>query len=82
MKNKLLCLFGILSACTLVSGIYMKTKTVRSVSIIGGADGPTSIFIAGRVGDGFTSLILGIGLCCLIGAVVLLFRNKKKDGKE
>ena len=42
-----------------------------SYSIIGGADGPTSIFVAGQIGSGWFN---GYGLIFLI---LLLFRIKR-----
>ena len=48
-------------------GIYhWKQKSAMAISIIGGADGPTSVFLAGKVPAG---LHLGTAIC---GAVVLL----------
>lgn len=45
------------------------------IAVIGGADGPTAIFLAGSLGDGIGLLILlGIGL--VVGGI-FLFREKK-----
>ena len=53
------------------------SSKAASIGIIGGADGPTAIFV--------TSKINWISVCCLIGAVVvavlaalIIYRNKKK----
>ena len=49
-----------------------------SVSIIGGADGPTSIFIAGKVG-GVSSIVYLLSLVAiLIGVIILVYIKKKK----
>ncbi len=42
---------GILGFLSLMEGIYLKTqkKEAMSIGIIGGADGPTSIFLAGKL---------------------------------
>ena len=40
------CIIGILLA---VIGVVMKVKGNMAVSIIGGADGPTSVFDAGKL---------------------------------
>ena len=48
-----------------------------SVSVIGGADGPTSIFIAGKVG-GFSSIIYLLSLVVILIGVIILFYMKKK----
>ena len=49
-----------------------------SVSVIGGADGPTSIFIAGKVG-GVSSIVYLLSLVLiLIGVIILVYIKKKK----
>lgn len=49
-----------------------------SVSVIGKADGPTSIFIAGKVG-GLSSIIYLLSLVViLIGIIILVCMKKKK----
>ena len=57
---------------------YAQKKSV-AISIIGGADGPTSIFLAGKVGAGF---YLGTYLLCLliillVVGIVIYIRKKK-----
>ena len=47
----------------------------RTVSIIGGADGPTAIFIAGK-SERFIPLYLIIGILILIIITIFFFRNK------
>ena len=54
-------------------------KKAVAVSIIGGADGPTSIFLAGKVGAGFfwgTYLIWL--LVILVGVGIVIYIRKKK----
>lgn len=54
-------------------------KKAVTVSIIGGADGPTSIFLAGKVGGGFfwgTYLIWL--LVILAGVGIVIYIRKKK----
>lgn len=50
-----------------------------AISIIGGADGPTSIFIAGKLGSGFGVMeIAGIVLlAAVIVAIVVIIRKRK-----
>lgn len=49
----------------------------KSVTIIGGADGPTSIFLAGKIGTGFWIGIAVLGIAVLLLTVLLarLFRR-------
>ena len=52
-----------------------------SVEVVGGADGPTSIFLAGKIGN---RTVIGIGAVAVVvlGIVaVIFFRNKKKESK-
>lgn len=57
-------------------GIGMKIKERAAIGIIGGADGPTSIFIAGRLGSGLGILGMILGIVLLIIGVLLIFRKK------
>lgn len=63
-------------ATTIVSTI-LKVKGQMSMSVIGGADGPTSIFIAGKVGS--TSAIRGIIVGIVLFAVGILVITKKNN---
>ena len=49
MKKRLGIIAGILGIVLAVIGIVLKQKENIAVSVIGGADGPTSIFIAGKL---------------------------------
>ena len=49
----------------------------KSVTIIGGADGPTSVFLAGKIGSGFWIGIIVSAISILLVTVLLagLFRR-------
>ena len=57
---------------------YAQKKAV-AVSIIGGADGPTSIFLAGKVGSNFFwgTYLLWL-LVILLGVGIVIYIRKKK----
>lgn len=58
--------------------VYAQKKSV-TVSIIGGADGPTSIFLAGKVGTGFFwGTYLVWLLVTLLGVGILIYIRRKK----
>lgn len=59
-----------------VSLINIKLKAASSVAIIGGADGPTSIFIAGKVGSPLYAAIV-VGVILLIAGLLLLLKKRK-----
>lgn len=61
----------------LISFISFRSKVPSSIAVIGGADGPTSIFVAGKMGNGVP---LSWGIACLVAASILgviVFRKKK-----
>lgn len=83
MKKWIAIFIGLAAAAGLMltaAGAWIKSRQM-SVAIIGGADGPTSIFVAGKInGAAFMeagAMLVAGGL--LIGLLlVLIFRRKKK----
>lgn len=63
-----------------IRNIYTYTmKKAVAVSIIGGADGPTSIFLAGKVGGSFSMILYLLSLVViLIGVGIVIYIRKKK----
>lgn len=57
------------------------TSDAAAISIIGGADGPTSIFLAGKVGPPVDGLVIAL-VCAVIVTVVYVVVKKRKDGKR
>ena len=55
----------IMAAISLVFKVNEQMSVAKSVSVIGGADGPTSIFVAGKIGG--VSAIIGM----IVGVVLL-----------
>lgn len=54
MKKKVLCIGLLMSILGAAQVQAKESEDASSISIIGGADGPTSIFFAGKVGDGLS----------------------------
>ncbi|MFU0832680.1 MAG: hypothetical protein ACFWUC_07035 [Oscillospiraceae bacterium] len=53
----------------------------NSVSVIGGADGPTTIYISsGMFPAGFILVLLVLPPILLVGTLFLIHRRKKQDG--
>ena len=46
--------------------------------LIGGADGPTSVFIAGKVGNGFGLDTIFVGIILVVAGVAIFIKSKKK----
>lgn len=67
------CIVGML----LVSfGGIMKVKENTAVSIIGGVDGPTSVFVAGKLNGNLAFGLIIIGIVLLGVAVIAFFKRK------
>lgn len=49
----------------------------NSSNIIGGADGPTTIFLAGRLGSSFIILFMLLIVVLAIAGMVWFFKRKK-----
>ena len=69
---------GVISAAVgVITLLRLKSSVPSGATIIGGADGPTTVFLAGRVGAPvFGAIIAGI-LLVVIG-IVLLVKNTKE----
>ncbi len=80
MKKVVGIILTVIGIVTAVISLILKVKgqmsMARSVSIIGGADGPTSIFIAGKIGG--TSAVIGIilGIVLLTAGIFMIARKK------
>lgn len=68
---------GIICGIILYLIVGEKMKEQYAVSIIGGADGPTSIFIAGKIGSGDIFFALA-AVAIVIVTIVWFIRRKKK----
>lgn len=79
MKKVIGVILGILGSIVVIGTAWarFKSKAAYSVSIIGGADGPTSVFVAGKVGHLHKEAAAIVAGIVLIVAAVLLLRKKK-----
>lgn len=60
-----------------IIGGILKTENAVAISVIGGADGPTSIFLAGKIGNGFTIPVMMIGVILLLVGVGIFIIKKR-----
>ncbi len=75
MKKILIIILAISGTLTMFLSIAKRMMFPNSIAIIGGADGPTSVFIAGKVGESsWTPMIFAV--VCLAAAVILWNRKK------
>ena len=80
MKKILTVLLAAIGAGTFCVGVTSMTKKAAAITIIGGADGPTSVFLAGKIGDGFWWMITiagGVIIGLSIALFAFLVRKKK-----
>lgn len=77
MKRWIVTIVAVIGVILAAFGISAKMKGVASVDIIGAADGPTAILVAGKVGDGFNFGIILLGII-LVVVGVLVYRKMKK----
>ena len=71
MKKALL--LAVLGVVCLAAGALAKGPTI---GVIGGADGPTNIFVTARYAVG-PVLLLAVGGIALVTAVILFFKDKR-----
>lgn len=68
---------GVIGVAAAALGIMIRTNGKASISIIGGADGPTSIFLAGKVGGASSTITIIIGIIFAVIGVMAFTRRKK-----
>ena len=79
MRKKIIAIIiAVLGVAFAGFGISAKMKGAASVGIIVGADGPTAIFVAGNVGDGFGLGIILLGIMFVVVGVLIYRKMKKK----
>ncbi|MDE7281979.1 MAG: oxaloacetate decarboxylase [Lachnospiraceae bacterium] len=66
----------VIVAISLIFKVNEQMTVARSISIIDKADGPTSIFIAGKIGG--TSIFIGViaGIVLLMVGIFIIVRKK------
>lgn len=67
------CMIGML---LVISGCVMKLKGDTAVTIIGGADGPTSVFVAGKLNGDFSVMLMLTGIVLLAIAAIIYWKRK------
>ena len=77
MKKVIGIIIAIIGVIIAGFGISMKQKEAMAISIIGGADGPTSIFLAGKLGTSSFVGIMVVAVILLAIGVILVIKKKK-----
>ena len=80
-KNLFIFMIGMITGAAVIlslGGLLLARKEAEAISIIGGADGPTAIYIAGKVN--YTPVYVGAAILVLIAAGYIVYRKKRKGG--
>ena len=64
-------------AAPMIIGAVLESQAASSVGIIGGADGPTAIMVAGTIGAGSVIIEIVIGILLIVGGILGLRKCKK-----
>lgn len=67
----------LIAAGIVIAALEAATKTPKSISIIGGADGPTSVFLAGKIGGSSTPVTIIGSMILIITGMILIFKKGK-----
>lgn len=68
-------IFAVIGAILILAGIYYLWSPV--ISVIGGADGPTSIFLAAKISRKSSAAVIYIGGVIFIASLWKVFRKKR-----
>lgn len=83
MKRAVGLILGVLGVIIAAISVILREKESASIStaisIIGGADGPTSIFLAGKVGADFSTAGIIGGIVLIILGIVLTVCSVKRN---
>ena len=79
MKKILGIVAGVVGIISVIVGVALKmNNNAIAITIIGGVDGPTSVFVAGKLNSVLVSILLiAIGVVMLIVAIIFYFLKKK-----
>ena len=76
MKKWMFIVSGTIAAVLVYLRIAEKLNEQKAITIIGGADGPTAIYIAGKVGYGSILTMIIVGVIIIAGIIVIIKRRK------
>ncbi len=73
---KWICGFTGLAGGALIIAGALFTRN-KAVAVIGGANGPTSVFIAAKPGPVTSTVLLVSGIIIILGTIMLVIKNRK-----
>ena len=72
LRSQLLSIFLMLK-----TGISLKLGNPTTIAVIGGADGPTAVFVAGKIPSSTWMFGTVAGVALLIAGIFLIWRKRK-----
>ena len=76
MKKILVIVAGIVGLIFVIIGAELKINN-NAISVIGGVDGPTSVFVATKLNSSSVSMFIVIGVILLVAAIFFYLKRKK-----
>lgn len=76
MKKILVIVAGIVGLIFVIIGAALKINN-NAISVIGGVDGPTSVFVAIKLNSSSVSMFIVIGVILLVAAIFFYLKRKK-----
>ena len=76
MKKILVIVAGIVRLIFVIIGAALKINN-NAISVIGGVDGPTSVFVATKLNSSSVSMFIVIGVILLVAAIFFYLKRKK-----
>lgn len=76
MKKILVIVAGIVGLIFVIIGATLKINN-NAISVIGGVDGPTSVFVATKLNSSSVSMFIVIGVILLVAAIFFYLKRKK-----
>lgn len=68
-------ILGLAGGALIIAGVH--TAANKAVAVIGGADSPTSVFIAGKPNHVTSTAMLVSGIIIILGIVIIVVKNRK-----
>ena len=75
MKKILGIVAGVVGIISVIVGVALKMNN-NAIAIIGGVDGPTSVFVVAKLNSVPVSLLIVIGIVLLIVAMIFYLKRK------
>ena len=76
MKKILVIVAGIVGLIFVIIGAALKINN-NAISVIGGVDGPTSVFVPTKLNSSSVSMFIVIGVILLVAAIFFYLKRKK-----